>query len=84
MEMLLQSHDGVIDILPALPDNWSRGSFRGLCARGGITVDCTWEEDRVVSISVVAERDCAVTLRLPDGTLHELECKGDKYAKVNI
>ena len=84
MEMLLQSHDGVIDILPALPDNWSRGSFRGLCARGGITVDCTWEEDRVVSISVVAERDCAVTLRLPDGTLHELECKGGKYAKVNI
>ena len=82
MEMLLQSHDGVIDILPALPDNWSSGSFRGLRARGGISVDCTWKEGEVVSVSVVAKHDCTVTLRLPDGSQHSLECKSGKYAKL--
>ena len=83
MEMLLQSHDSVIDILPALPDNWSSGSFRGLRARGGITIDCTWEQGSVVSVSVVADHDCTITLRLPDGTQHRLDCKGGKYAKVS-
>lgn len=42
-EMLLQSHDNCIELLPALPKTWDFGAIKGICARGNITVDITWE-----------------------------------------
>jgi alpha-L-fucosidase 2 len=49
-EMLVQSHEGEVRLLPALPDAWaSKGSVRGLKATGGVTVDVTWRNGMITS-----------------------------------
>lgn len=56
-EMLLQSHEGVINLLPALPEDWkASGSFTGLRARGGYEISCEWRDGQVTSYNVVADR----------------------------
>ena len=68
-EMLLQSHDGIIDVLPALPDAWPDGEFTGLKARGGFTVSAKWQDGKVVSCTIAGK----------EGTTHTARINGERF-----
>lgn len=70
-EMLLQSHAGEIALLPALPKAWPNGSVKGLRARGGVTVDISWRDGKLISARMMADREGEYKVRMP-GRLDEL------------
>ena len=84
IEMLMQSEYGVgssqlstIELLPALPDNWKDGSVSGIRARGGISVDMTWRNSRVTSLTLTAQKTQKIQLAV-NGELKQLKLKKGK------
>ncbi len=61
--MLIQSETGVIDLLPALPDELTSGSVRGICARGAFVLDITWEKGQLEKVTVLAKTGGKCRLR---------------------
>ena len=63
-EMLMQSHEGGIVLLPALPQAWPNGSVSGLRARGGFEVDITWQAGKVTRYRIRSNEPREVTVRV--------------------
>jgi len=61
-ELLLQSHEGFLSLLPALPENWGSGSINGLVARGNIVVDLVWKNGRLEKVGLLAKNSTEVKL----------------------
>lgn len=66
-EMLLQSHTGTIDLLPALPSAWAAGEVMGLRARGGLTIDMRWSGGKIVDCTVYPSSTGEYRFRAPQG-----------------
>ncbi|MBI9072962.1 MAG: sulfatase-like hydrolase/transferase [Melioribacteraceae bacterium] len=64
-EMLLQSHEGMISVLPALPKAWHTGSFDGLVARGNFVISAEWKEMNITELSVISRSGgtCRLNIR---------------------
>ena len=54
-EMLMQSQDGFIKLLPAVPDEWGTGEFKGVCARGGFELDYAWENKKIKQLKILSK-----------------------------
>ena len=74
-EMLLQSHDGFIEVLPALPSAWKTGHFKGLCAENGAVVDCYWENGIVKEIKIKSKIGGTYYILMPDNSVKEIKLK---------
>lgn len=81
-EMLLQSHAGEIVILPAIPKEWKKkGSVSGLRARGGITVDISWNEEEIVC-GLTALKDMDVKVRFGKETVRSIKLTGGQRKEL--
>ena len=78
-EMLLQSHRGFVDILPALPKAWPDGAVKGLRARGGWTVDFAWKDGIVTDCTVCSTGGGKLKIKL-NGVLAEYDVPPGRVA----
>ncbi len=89
-EMLVQSHDGAVHLLPAIPDTWGEGSVKGLKTRGNFTVDMEWARGQLSEATIHSAIGGPLRIRsyVPlegDGLVEaEGECPNELFAPANI
>lgn len=72
-EMLIQSHDGYIELLPALPDAWKDGEFNGLMARGGFKVSAKWKDGKIAYYNIKGKEGSTCNVKF-NGKTETVKC----------
>lgn len=78
-EMLLQSHAGQIELLPALPTAWLKGYIHGICARGGFDIDLDWENGKLQQVKILSKLGNSCQIRYGNQVLSLKTQKGKTY-----
>jgi alpha-L-fucosidase 2 len=82
IEILVQDHDGFIELLPALPSHWSSGSISGVRCRGGITMSMSWEDGKLVEAKLTSSQGLPIQV-LVHGDLMTLTPKIGSTVTIN-
>ena len=78
-EMLLQSHMGFIQLLPALPDAWKDGSIHGVCAKGNFEIDMIWKDGLLQEAILLSKAGENCTVKYAGKTISFKTTKGRSY-----
>lgn len=79
-EMLMQSQDAAISLLPALPNEWASGKFRGVRTRGGFELEFEWKDKRIARLKVTSKAGGTFRLRSESGM--EMTVNGTRRTMV--
>ena len=77
-EMLVQAHEGYVEVLPCLPVEWKDGSFSGLCVKGGAEVSAEWKDMKVEKASLKATADNLFRMKVPADRDYAVRLNGKK------
>jgi len=80
VELLVQSHQGLIDVLPALPGALSSGFVTGVCARGGFELDLRWMDGKMTNLTILSKAGSICRIRYRDRIVDVPTIKGKKYS----
>ena len=80
-ESMLQSHEGIISILPAVSSKFSSGYFYNLRARGGLTVSAEWKDNRVTRLEITPDTPCEITVEFENGERQLIHLNGKTVLK---
>lgn len=82
VEMLMQSNENEIILLPALPDTWEKGTVKGICARGGFEVSMEWDNKTLKKLIILSKQD-GTTKLIYGNKQKEVTLKAGQKLKVN-